>query len=47
MWTTEFTKRFYFTRYPKQLYLTRLELCGKKVATINPFVRNLYMLTGK
>ena len=47
MWTTEFCKRFYFARYPKQVFLTRLELCGQKIASISPFVRNLYMLTGK
>ena len=47
MWTTEFSKRFYFTRYPKQVFLTRLEFCGGKIATITPFVRNLYILTGK
>jgi len=45
MWITEFCKRYYFTRYPKQVFLTRLELCGKKIASITPFVRNLYMLT--
>ena len=47
MWTTEFSKRFYFTRYPRQVFLTRLELCGGKVTTMTPFVRNLYILTGK
>lgn len=47
MWITEFIKRFYFTRYPKQVFLTRLELCGQKITSITPFVRNLYMLTGK
>jgi hypothetical protein len=45
MWTTEFTKRFYFARYPKETFRTRLELCGIKSITINPFVRNLYILT--
>ena len=47
MWTTEFVKRFYFSRYPKESFRTRLELCGNKIAIINPFIRNLYILTGK
>jgi len=47
MWTTEFFKRFYFSRYPKEVFLTRLEFCGGRVTTITPFVRNLYILTGK
>ncbi|CAF1195378.1 unnamed protein product [Adineta steineri] len=45
MWITEFTKKMYFAQYPKQRFVTRLELCGTKVANISPFVRNLYMLT--
>ncbi|CAF3678593.1 unnamed protein product [Adineta steineri] len=45
MWSTEFAKRFYFNRYPKQVFFTRLEFCGEKVTTITPFVRNLYILT--
>ncbi len=47
MWTTEFCKRFYFTRYPRQAFVTRIELCGQRITTMNPFARNLYMLTGK
>ena len=47
MWTTEFAKRFYFTHYQKQPFVTRLELCGKKIVSIKPFYRNLYILTGK
>jgi len=46
MWTTEFIKRYYFIRYPKQIFLTKLELCGRKIARITPFKRNLYILTG-
>lgn len=46
MWFTEIFKRFYYTWYPKQPYMTRLELCGSRVANISPFVRNLYILTG-
>lgn len=46
MWVTEFCKKFYFTRYPKELYVTGLELCGTKIANISPFTRNLYILTG-
>ncbi|CAF0957456.1 unnamed protein product [Adineta steineri] len=45
MWITEFAKKMYFGHYPKQRFITRLELCGTKVASISPFVRNLYMLT--
>lgn len=45
MWTTEFAKHFYFVRYPKQIFLTKLELCGQKVARVTPFKRNLYILT--
>ncbi|CAF1140870.1 unnamed protein product [Rotaria sordida] len=45
MWITEFSKRFYFNRYPNQVFLTRLEFCGGRVTTITPFVRNLYILT--
>ncbi len=47
MLITEFCKRFYFAWYPQQMFLTRLELCGTRIAYISPFVRNLYMLTGK
>jgi hypothetical protein len=47
MWVTEFCKRFYFTWYPKQTFITRLEFCGKRVANISPFIRNLYILTSK
>ena len=47
MWVTEFCKRFYFQRYPKQAAVTRLELCGTRTANVSPFLRNLYVLTGK
>ena len=47
MWVTEFLKRFYFKRYPKQVFITRLELCGMRDLHISPFIRNLYILTGK
>ncbi|CAF1093839.1 unnamed protein product [Adineta ricciae] len=45
MWATEFCKRFYFARYPKTVFTTRLELCGSESISIPPFARNLYMLT--
>ncbi|CAF1130194.1 unnamed protein product [Rotaria sordida] len=45
MWITEFCKRAYFNWYAEQAFITRLELCGNRVAYISPFVRNLYMLT--
>jgi phosphatidate phosphatase len=45
MWTTEFCKRSYFSYYRKQSYVTRLELCGGSSININPFFRNLYILT--
>jgi hypothetical protein len=47
MLITEFCKRFYYTWYPKQLYITRLELCGTRIVYISPFIRNLYLLTRK
>ena len=47
MWTTEICKRFYFSYYKKQSFVTRLELCGGKRIKIYPFARNLYILTGK
>ena len=46
MWVTEFAKRFYFKWYPKQLFITRFELCGTRVLDVSPFTRNLYILTG-
>ncbi|UJR14054.1 hypothetical protein I4U23_001051 [Adineta vaga] len=45
MWFTEIFKRFYFSWYPKQPFLTRFELCGTLFTYISPFIRNLYVLT--
>jgi hypothetical protein len=47
MWITEFCKKWYFTRYPKQVFITRIELCGTRITSMSPFFRNLYILTGK
>ncbi|CAF0909060.1 unnamed protein product [Adineta ricciae] len=45
MWFTEIFKRFYFSYYPKQPFLTRLEYCGTLFTYVSPFLRNLYVLT--
>ncbi|CAF0986674.1 unnamed protein product [Rotaria sp. Silwood1] len=45
MWITEFCKRFYFTWYPGQKFITRLEFSETRRIYISPFIRNLYMLT--
>jgi hypothetical protein len=47
MLITEFFKLFYFKFYPKQMSVTRLELCGTRVINIPPFIRNLYLLIGR
>ncbi|CAF0930169.1 unnamed protein product [Adineta steineri] len=45
MWFTEVFKRFYYSIYPRQRFVTRLDFCGMRSINISPIVRNLYMLT--
>ncbi len=47
MLITEICKRYYFSMNPKQKFVTRLELCGSRIVSVSPFIRNLYILAGK
>ncbi|CAF4425009.1 unnamed protein product, partial [Adineta steineri] len=45
MWFTEVFKRFHYSIYPRQRFITRLGFCGIRSVDISPIVRNLYILT--
>ena len=47
MWATECCKRVYFYGYKKALFHIKLEICSETGHSIDPILRNIYMLTSR